>query len=181
MFNPSPYVPNIHVSDISLNPYTPQFGHTRNMNLGAEMQRRTAGLAERRARRAEEDSDSDLESDDDYYQDRDDGGAVRRDHDYEDWLTRRDSPEAVFFRREQDDLEIELVERRVAEATRALEDAKRDLKETKTRIRDRRREERQQLNERSRFNPEFVRPSVNDVNEGVGALPFGDIAMLTDF
>ena len=146
------------------------------MNLGAEMQRRTAELAERRARRAEEDSDSDLESDDDYYQDRDDRG--RRDHDYEDWLTRRDSPEAVFFRREQDDLEIELVERRVLEATRALEDAKRDLKETKMRIRDRRREERQQLNGRSRVNPEFARPSVDDA---VGALPFGDIAMLTDF
>lgn len=149
------------------------------MNLGAEIQRRTAELAERRTRRAKEDTDSDLESDDDYYQDRDDRGVGSRDYDYED---RRELPEAVFFRREQDDLEIAHIERRVAEATRALEDAKRDLKETKMRIRDRRREERQQLNERSRVNhsvPEFLRPSVTD--ERVGALPSSDIAMLTEF
>jgi len=142
MFNPS-HVPNIHLSDISHNPYS-------------------------RARRAKEDTDSDFESDDSYYQDRDDRGVGRRDYDYED--TRRDLPEAeaVFFRREQDDLEIAHIERRVAEATRALEDAERDLRETKMRIRDRRREERQQSKERSRFNhsvPEFVRPSVDDVHE----------------
>lgn len=127
------------------------------------MQRRTAELAERRARRAKEDTDSDLESDDDYYQDHDDRG-VGRDYNYEDRRTRRDLPEAVFFRREQDDLEIAHIERRVAEATRALEDAKRDLKETKLRIRDRRREERQQMNERSSTH------SVPD-DERVGALP----------
>ena len=179
MFNPSPYVPNIHLSDITLNP---QFGHARNMNLEAEMQRRTAELAERRARRADEDTESDLESDDDCYQDRDNRGVGRRDYDYEDRRTRRDLPEAVYFRREQDDMEIAHIERRVAEATRVLEDAKRDLKETKMRIRDRRREERQQLNERNRVNhsvPEFARPSVDD--ERVGALPSSDIAMLTYF
>jgi len=70
----------------------------------------------------------------------------------------------VFFRRDQDDLddlEIAHIERRVAEATRVLEDAKRDLKEAKMRIRNRRREERQ----RGRGNhslPESVRPSVED-------------------
>ena len=180
MFNPSPYIPSIHLSDISLNPYAPQFGHPQNSDFGPEMQRRTAGLAERRGRRAKENTDSDLESDDDYYQDR----GVDLDYDYEDRRTRHDLPEAVFYRREQDDLEIAHIERRVAEATRALEDAKRDLKETKMRIRDRRREERQQLNERSRVShgaSEFVRPSVDDVYEGVGALLSGDIAMLTDF
>lgn len=131
------------------------------------MQRRTAELAERRARRAREETDSDLESDDDYYQDRDDRGVGRRDYDYEDRRTRHDLPEAVFFRREQDDLEIAHIERRVAEATRALEDAKRDLKETKLRIRERRREERQQMNERSRNHS--TPASVDD--ERVGALP----------
>lgn len=158
------------------------------MNLETEMQRRTAELAERRARRAEEDTDSDFdsdfESDDDYYQDRDDRGVGRRDYDYKDRRTRRDKPEAVFFRRGQDDLEIADIEKRVADATRALEDAKRDLKETKMRIRDRRREERQQLNERSRVNhnvAEFARPSADDVYEGVGTLPSHDIVMLTDF
>jgi hypothetical protein len=168
-----PYVPSIHLSDISLNP---QSGHTRDMNLGAGMQRRLAELAERQAQRAKEGTtESDLESDDDR-------GVGRRDYDYEDRRSRRDLSEAVFFRREQDDLEIAHIERRVAEATRALEEAKQDLMETKMRIRDRRREERQQLNERSRVNqgvPEFVRPSVDD--ERVGALPSGDIAMLTDF
>ena len=173
MFNPPPYVPSIHLSDTipSSIPLNAQFGHARNMNIDSEVQRRAAELVERMARRAKEDTDSDLESDGDYYQDRD------PDYDYEDRRTRRDLPdEAVFFRREQDDLEIALIERRVAEATRALEDAKRDLKEAKTRIRDRRREERQQLNERSRGShslPEFVRPSLDD--ERVGALPSGDI------
>lgn len=153
------------------------------MNLGSEIQRRTAELAERQtlARRANEDTNSDFESDDDYYQGRDDR---RRGYDYEDRRTRRDLPEALFFRREQDDLEIAHIERRVAEATRALEDAKLDLKQTKIRIRDRRREERQHLNERSHVNysvPEFDRASVDD--ESVGALQAGDVlvAMLTDF
>ena len=134
------------------------------MNIGSEVQRRTAELLERRARGAKEDNDSDFKSDDDSYQDRDDRG---RNYDYEDRRTRRDLPdEAVFFRREQDDLdalEITHIERRVEEATRALEDAKRDLKEAKMRIRDRRREERQ----RSRG------LAVDD--ERVGALPSGDI------
>lgn len=144
--NPPPYIPSIHLSDTAL-PLNPQFGY---MDLGTEMQRRTAELAERRARRA--DLDSDLESDDDYHKDRD-----RR--------TRGDLPEAVMFRRKQDELEIAHIERRVAEATRTLEEAKRDLKEAKERIRNRRREERQQLNEGSRGNqiaPEGVRPSIDD-------------------
>lgn len=147
------------------------------MNIGSEVPRRTAELGERMARRAKEDNDSDLESDDEYYQDREERGR-----DYEDRRTRLDLPdEAVFFRREQDDLEIALIEKRVAEATRALEEAKRDLKEAKMRIRDRRREERQQLNERSRGShslPEFVRPSLDD--ERVGALPSGDICCDAD-
>lgn len=172
------HVPSIHLSDISLNP---QVGHTRNMNLGAEMQRRTSELSERRVRRAEEGTESDVESDDDYYQDRDDRGVDRRDYDYDDRRTRHDLPDAVFFRRDQDDLEIAHIERRVASATRALEEAKRDLNETKIRIRNRRREERQLLNERSRVSHSVPanEPFLDD--ERVGALPSGDIAMLTDF
>jgi len=157
MFNPPPYVPSIHLSDLN-----PQFGHAQNMNLGTEMHRHTAELAERIARSAREDNDSDLESDDDYYQDRDERG---RDYDYEDRRTRRDLPdEAVFFRREQEDLdelEIAHIERRVAEAARALEEARRDLNEAKMRIRDRRREERQR-GRGGHSLPEFVRPSVDD-------------------
>ena len=90
--------------------------------------------------------------------------------------TERELPdEAVFFRRDQndlDDLEIAHIERRVAEATHVLEEAKRDLREAKMRIRNRRLEERQ----RGRGNhshPEFVRPSVEDERVGF-ALPFGD-------
>ena len=131
-----------------------------------------AELVEHMAQRAKEDTDSDLESDGGYYQDHDPN------YDYKDQRTRRDLPdEAVFFiRREQDDLKIALIERRVAEATRALEGSKQDLKEAKMWIRDRRHEERQQLNERSHGShslPEFVQPSLDD--ERVGALPSGDI------
>jgi hypothetical protein len=152
------------------------------MNLGAETQRRTARRSVSSASSAREGTESDVESDDDYYQDRDDRGVDRRDYDYEDRHTRHDLPDAVFFRRDQDDLEIAHIERRVAEATRALEEAKRDLKETKMRIRNRRREERQ--HERSRVNHsvpanEFAGPFLDD--ERVGALPSGDIAILTDF
>jgi len=134
MLNPPPYVPNVQLSDA-----ISQFEHARNtMNLGTEVQRRAAELA----RRAEEDTVGiDIESDDD------EGDG---DYEYEDRRTRRDVPEeAVFFRREQDELEIGLIERRVAEATRVLEEAQRDLKEAKDRIRDRRREERRQMKERS--------------------------------
>jgi len=157
MYNPSasPFFPSIHLSDISPNPYTPQFD-TRNRNIGAEMQRRAAERAEGRARRAEEDSDSDFESDDsdDYDEDSDDRC------DYEDQRTR---PEAVFFRREQDDLEIAHKERRVAEAIRALKDAKRDLRETRMRIKDRKREERQQRSRRaSRSRVNLSVPSVDE-------------------
>lgn len=127
------------------------------------MQRRTAELAERIARRTREDTDSDLESDGDYYQD--DRDVRGRNYDYEDRRTRRGLPdEAVFFRREQDDLddlEITHIEKRVADAARALEEAKRDLKEAKIRIRERRREERQR-SRGSHSLPEFVRPSVDD-------------------
>lgn len=165
MFNPPPYVPGIPLSDtIPLN--NSQFGHTP--NLGIEVQRRTAELAERMGRRAKEDTDGDLEGD---YED---DGDRERDFNYEDRRTRPN--EAVFFRRDQDDLddmEIAHIERRVAEATRILEEAKRDLKEARMRIRNRRREERQ----RGRGNhslPEFVRPSVQDERVGF-ALPFGDI------
>ena len=120
------------------------------MNLSSEMPRRAAELA----RRAEEDTGgSDIESDD------------NGDYEYDDRRTRRDVPEeAVFFRREQDDLEIALIERRVAEATRVLEEAKRDLKEAKIRIRDRRREERRQMKERSVA--EHERPSADDERVG---------------
>lgn len=142
MFNPSPHVPSIRLSNV----HDPYFGHTQNMNLEPEQRQAT----ERRARREEDDGD--LESDDNYLQDPD-HRSVRGCRDY----ARRDLPEAVFFRREQDNLEIALMERRVVEANRALGDAIRDLKETKMRIRDRRRDERL---------PEFV----DDVYERVGAL-----------
>lgn len=165
MSNASPYVPSIHLSNALY------LGQTPNMNLGPEMQRRTAELAERRARRAIEDA----ESDDGYHQDRDVRG--RRNYDYRE-EDRRD------FRRDQDDLEIAHMERRVEEANHALEDAMRDLEETKMRIRNRRREERQPLNERSRMNnamPEFVRPFVDDVYERVSALLTDNILILTHF
>jgi hypothetical protein len=167
MFNPSPYVPSIHLSDPSYNPYSGQM---------PDVQRRVAELAERRVRMAMEDPDSDV----DYHDDR--GIRGRRGYDYreEDWRARRDIPEAVFSRWEQDDLEIAHMEKRVVEADRALEEALQDLKETKMRIRDRRREERQPLNERGRASqsvPEFPRP---DVYERVGALLSGHITGHTD-
>jgi len=158
MFNASPYVPSIHLSN-ALYP-----GQTPNMNLGPEMQRRTAELAERQARGAKEDA----ESDDDYHQDRDVRG--RRNYDYR-------GEDMRDFRREQDDLEIAHMEKRVKEANHALEDAIRDLEKTKMRIRNRRREERQQLNERSRMNngmPEFVRPFVDGVYERASQQPIHD-------
>jgi len=138
------------------------------------MQRRATELAERRARRAKEDAKGDSKSDDDYHQNR-----GRRDYNYgeENWRARRDLPEAMLFRWEQDDLEVADMERRVTEANRALENALRDLEETKLRIRDRRREDKQQLNERSRMNhgvPEFVRPFVDDVYERASQQPIHD-------
>jgi hypothetical protein len=151
------------------------------MNLEFEMQRRATELAERRARRGKkEDALGDFESDDDYHQNR-----GRRDYNYgdENWRARRDLPEAMFFRWEQDDLEIAHMEGRVTEANRALENALRDLEETKMRIRDRRREEKQQLNERNRMNhgvPEFARPFVDDVHERVDFLSPGDITSDAD-
>lgn len=160
----SPYVPSIHLSDASYN---------QNMN---DIQRRVAELAERRVRMAMEDADSDV----DYHDDR--GIRGRRGYDYreKDWRARRDIPEAVFSRWEQDDLEIAHMEKRVVEADRALEEALRDLKETKMRIRDRRREERQLLNERGRASqsvPEFAHPNMY---ETVGALLSGHITGHTD-
>jgi hypothetical protein len=158
-------------------------------NLGVLMQRRAAELAGRRARRANEDyddADSELESDDNYHEDNDDSDDnSRRDYDYRE-EGRRDLPEAVIFRREQDDLEIAHMEMAVVEATRSLEDAKRNLRETKLRIKNRRREERQQLEEQSRKNrsvPELSRAVVDDGHARVGALCRLAIsfAMLTRF
>ena len=145
------------------------------------MQRRAAELAGRRARRANEDyddADSEFESDDNYHEDNDDSDdKSRRDYDYRE-QGRRDLPDAVIFRREQDDLEIAHMEMAVVEATRSLEDAKRNLRQTKLRIKNRRREERQQLEEQSRKNrsvPELSRAVVDDGHARVGALSSGDI------
>jgi hypothetical protein len=158
MYNPPPYAPPIptptHLSDnISV--------------ISPEVQRR----------RAEEDNDGDFESDGDSYQDLDDRG---RDYDYEDRSTRRDLPdEAVFFTRREgvldDDLELGRIERKVAEAARVLEEAKRELKEVKLRIRNRRREERQQFGNHS-----HPRTFVDDERVGCTAIR-RYIAMLTDF
>lgn len=145
------------------------------------MRRRAAALAERRARRAQEDENqfrdeigSDLGDDDDWdyvhHQDSD-HDMDDNDHHYreEDRHVRHDLHEAMLFRREQEDLEIAHMEMTVLEADRALDEAKRNLRETKMRIKDRRREERQQLVNEQRRVTEFSRPFV------VGVSPSADI------
>ena len=167
MFSNSSHI-HLPVPDVYLPP--------QSMNIGTMMQRRVAELSERRARRANEYDNSDFESDDDYHMDSADDYHPdsdhdmdvrgRRDYDYseEDRQARRDLPQVVFFRREQDALDIARMERAVQEASRALDDAKRNLRETKMRIKDRRREERQQLKESSRLNrgPSEVADNVYD-------------------
>lgn len=173
MFNNSPYFPSIHLPDVSHNPYLPS-QITPNMDLGAAMQMHAAGLAERRARRisegqqeADDEINSDLENNDNWdHRDRRDidHDMGRRDHAYrEEDQHQRD----VFLRssREQDDLEISYLEREVMEANRALEVAKQNLMEAKTRIRNRRR----RLKERSRLDRSVPRPYVDDSYGRVGA------------